>query len=33
MVRYLVTNDEDPLALANGYPIVTPCEFRAWHGG
>jgi len=30
---YLVTGDKDLLALANQYPIVTPAEFWARHGG
>jgi len=31
-VNYLVTGDEDLLALANKYPIVTPAEFWQMHG-
>jgi putative PIN family toxin of toxin-antitoxin system len=30
---YLVTGDKDLLALASQYPIVTPAEFWARHGG
>jgi len=30
---YLVTGDRDLLALADRYPIVTPAEFWACHGG
>jgi putative PIN family toxin of toxin-antitoxin system len=30
---YLVTGDKDLLALAGRYPIVTPAEFWARHGG
>ena len=30
---YLVTGDKDLLALANHYPIVTPAELWARHGG
>jgi len=31
--RYLVTGDKDLLVLADRYPIVTPGEFWARHGG
>ncbi len=31
--NYLVTGERDLLALANDYPIVTPAEFWARHGG
>jgi putative PIN family toxin of toxin-antitoxin system len=31
--RYLITGDKDLLALANRYPIVSPAEFWARHGG
>ena len=31
--NYLVTGDKDLLALADDYPIVTPAEFWARHGG
>lgn len=31
--NYLVTGDKDLLALAHDYPIVTPAEFWARHGG
>jgi putative PIN family toxin of toxin-antitoxin system len=30
---YLVTGDKDLLALADRYPIVTPMQFWARHGG
>ncbi|MHB8564578.1 MAG: putative toxin-antitoxin system toxin component, PIN family [Acidiferrobacteraceae bacterium] len=30
---YLVTGDKDLLALAGPYPIVSPAEFWAAHGG
>ncbi len=30
---YLITGDRDLLALAKQYPIVTPTEFWARHGG
>lgn len=30
---YLVTGDKDMLALADRYPILTPAEFWARHGG
>ncbi|HLF96506.1 MAG TPA: putative toxin-antitoxin system toxin component, PIN family [Methylococcaceae bacterium] len=30
---YLITGDKDLLALAERYPIVTPGEFWARHGG
>ena len=29
----LITGDKDLLALANAYPILTPAEFWARHGG
>jgi predicted nucleic acid-binding protein len=32
-VDYLVTGDKDLLALAGGFPIVTPAAFWAAHGG
>lgn len=31
--RYLITGDKDLLALAGQYPIVTPADFWARHGG
>ncbi len=31
--RYLITGDEDLLALAAHYPIVTPADFWGRHGG
>jgi len=31
--QYLVTGDKDLLVLADRYPIVTPGEFWARHGG
>lgn len=31
--RYLITGDKDLLTLADRYPIVTPAEFWARHGG
>jgi predicted nucleic acid-binding protein len=31
--NYLITGDKDLLALATRYPIVTPAEFWAQHGG
>ena len=31
--EYLITGDKDLLALAGHYPIVTPAEFWARHGG
>lgn len=31
--KYLITGDKDLLALAGHYPIVTPAEFWARHGG
>ncbi|HEY6897828.1 MAG TPA: putative toxin-antitoxin system toxin component, PIN family [Rhodocyclaceae bacterium] len=30
---YLITGDKDLLALADRYPIVTPTQFWATHGG
>lgn len=30
---YLISGDKDLLALAHQYPIVTPAEFWAKHGG
>lgn len=30
---YLVTGDKDLLALANLYPVLTPAQFWARHGG
>jgi predicted nucleic acid-binding protein len=30
---YLITGDKDLLVLAGRYPIVTPAEFWAAHGG
>jgi len=30
---YLITGDKDLLALSKRYPIVTPAEFWARHGG
>lgn len=30
---YLVTGDKDLLALADRYPIITPADFLARHGG
>jgi putative PIN family toxin of toxin-antitoxin system len=30
---YLITGDKDLLALADRYPIVTPAQFWATHGG
>ena len=30
---YLITGDKDLLALAGRYPIVTPAQFWATHGG
>lgn len=30
---YLITGDKDLLALSERYPIVTPAEFWAVHGG
>lgn len=30
---YLITGDKDLLALAHRYPIVTPAQFWASHGG
>jgi len=30
---YLITGDKDLLALAPSYPIVTPAQFWAAHGG
>lgn len=31
--QYLITGDKDLLALAPRYPILTPAEFWAAHGG
>ena len=31
--NYLITGDKDLLALADRYPIVTPAQFWAAHGG
>lgn len=31
--QYLITGDKDLLALAEQYPILTPAEFWARHGG
>ena len=31
--NYLVTGDKDLLILADRYPIVTPADFWARHGG
>ncbi|MCB5363582.1 putative toxin-antitoxin system toxin component, PIN family [Pusillimonas sp. CC-YST705] len=31
--QYLITGDKDLLALADRYPIVTPADFWARHGG
>jgi putative PIN family toxin of toxin-antitoxin system len=31
--RYLITGDKDLLALSDRYPIVSPAEFWARHGG
>jgi len=31
--NYLITGDKDLLALADRFPIVTPAEFWARHGG
>lgn len=30
---YLVTGDKDLLALEKRYPVVTPAQFWATHGG
>ncbi|WP_312284106.1 putative toxin-antitoxin system toxin component, PIN family [Candidatus Igneacidithiobacillus taiwanensis] len=30
---YLITGDNDPLVLADRYPIITPVEFWQAHGG
>ena len=30
---YLITGDKDLLALAARYPVLTPTEFWARHGG
>ena len=30
---YLITGDKDLLALADRYPIITPADFWARHGG
>ena len=32
-VDYLITGDKDLLALAERYPVVTPAQFWAMHGG
>jgi len=32
-VEYLITGDKDLLALADRYPVLTPSEFWARHGG
>jgi predicted nucleic acid-binding protein len=32
-VDYLVTGDKDLLALSESFPIVTPAQFWARHGG
>jgi putative PIN family toxin of toxin-antitoxin system len=32
-VDYLVTGDKDLLALSESFPIVTPAQFWATHGG
>lgn len=32
-VDYLITGDKDLLALADRYPILTPADFWARHGG
>lgn len=32
-VDYLITGDKDLLVLAERYPIVTPAQFWAMHGG
>lgn len=32
-VDYLVTGDKDLLALSGRYPVITPAEFWAAHGG
>jgi len=31
--HYLITGDKDLLALASQYPVITPAEFWARHGG
>lgn len=31
--RYLITGDKDLLVLGDRYPVVTPAEFWARHGG
>lgn len=31
--QYLITGDKDLLALVEQYPIITPAEFWARHGG
>ncbi len=31
--NYLITGDKDLLALAPRYPVITPAEFWARHGG
>ena len=30
---YLITGDQDPLALRDRHPILTPAEFWRRHGG
>jgi len=32
-IDYLITGDKDLLALSEDYPLVTPAEFWARHGG
>ncbi|HET8849532.1 MAG TPA: putative toxin-antitoxin system toxin component, PIN family [Marinobacter sp.] len=32
-VDYLVTGDKDLLALLDPFPVLTPSDFWAWHGG
>lgn len=32
-VNYLITGDKDLLALCDRYPIITPADFWARHGG
>ena len=32
-VDYLITGDQDLLILAEGYPVITPSDFWARHGG
>lgn len=31
--QYLITGDKDLLALCDRYPIITPAQFWARHGG